>query len=171
VASACSNACDYEGETAADIYECLESGTSVVVQACADAGIGTVPTSESTCCPAADENTCVASAADLTAPPPCPEDYASNPDLSTEEKARCGWKDFKEKSEDNAALVAVIVVVVVVAVLFLAYKCCCRESEDTDSRSRDVEKGAAAEAQENEQERRKKLKDRLAEIRGTVEDP
>lgn len=60
-ASDCSNACGFEGQTAADVYQCLEDGAPVVVEACEDAGIGPVPTSESTCCLVADEDTCVGS--------------------------------------------------------------------------------------------------------------
>ncbi len=63
--SYCSNKCGYEGETTADIYQCLEDGASVSTDACVAAGIGTVPESESTCCPSADEETCQMSAAEI----------------------------------------------------------------------------------------------------------
>jgi hypothetical protein len=171
-ASDCSNACGFEGETAADVYRCLEDGAAVAAEACVDAGIGAAPTSDSTCCPAADVDTCVASAAALTAPPPCPENYRSDPDLSAEEKARCGWAELEEKTEGNAAVVIVIVIVVALALLALAYKLCCSDSDDSDSNDSrgDVEKGAAVEAQENEEERRKKLEDRLAKVRDTIDE-
>ena len=47
----CSTACGYEGETADDVYRCLEDGSAVSTAACEAAGIGPVPDSESTCCP------------------------------------------------------------------------------------------------------------------------
>ena len=48
---------------------CMEDGVNVAEDSCVRAGIGEAPSSETICCPAADEDTCEQSAAEVTAPP------------------------------------------------------------------------------------------------------
>lgn len=166
----CSNECGTTAVTADDYYTCEEDSAAVDTAVC-EAVLGAAPATETECCPAADEDYCEESDDDL-ADPPCPPGYATNADLSAEEKARCGYAEIVVKAKDNAAVVIVIVIVVVLALLVLAYKLCCSDSDDSDSNDSrgDVEKGAAVEAQENEEERRKKLEDRLAKVRDTIDE-
>jgi hypothetical protein len=151
----CSIACDFAGEFAADVYQCLEDGAPVSADACVAAGIGAVPTSESTCCPAADPTTCEQSDAEVTAPPPCPDNIADS-ELSTKDKARCAVAALKEKL--GAGVIVVIVIVIVAVLLCLVYKLCCGDGDDTGS-TNDVEKDAP------EPERRQDLEARLAKVR------
>jgi hypothetical protein len=77
-------------------------------------------------------------------------------------------EELEEKTEGNAAVVIVmtVTVVVVLALLALACKLCCADSDDSDSNDSrgDVDKG------ETEEERRKKLEDRLAKVRDTIDE-
>ena len=118
--SECSTACTFAGEVAADVYQCLEDGSPVSAESCVVAGIGAVPTSESTCCPAADPETCEASDAEVTAPPPCPDGNIADSELSTKDKARCAVAALKEKL--GAGVIVVIVIVIVAVLLCLVYK-------------------------------------------------
>jgi len=158
--SECSTACTFAGESAADVYQCLEDGSPVSAESCVDAGIGAVPTSESTCCPAADPETCEASDAEVTA---CPDNIADS-ELSTKDKARCAVAAIKEKL--GAGVIVVIIIVIVAVLLCLVYKLCCGDGDDTGS-TNDVEKDAP------EPESRQDLEARLAKVReqqqGTLE--
>jgi len=166
----CSNECGTTAVTADDYYTCEEDSAAVDTAVC-EAVLGAAPATQTECCPAADEDYCEVADDDIV-DPPCPPDYATNADLSAEEKARCGWKKLDDKTKGYAWVVIVVVVVVVVVLLVSAYKLCCSDSDDSDSNDSrgDVEKGAVVEAQENEEERRKKLEDRLAKVRDTIDE-
>jgi hypothetical protein len=149
----CSTACGYEGETADDVYRCLEDGSAVSTAACEAAGIGPVPDSESTCCPPADEDTCDPSDTDLTEK--CPEGWATDDSLSAAEKAEC----LKEDPESLLIVVIVIVAALLVAA-FVVKKMCCGEDDAKDTAStNDVQEDAPA------SDRRADLEKQLAQVR------
>jgi hypothetical protein len=166
-ATDCSAACGYEGEEADDVYQCLEDGSPVATAACEAAGIGPVPTSTSTCCPPADEETCTPSDEMIT--DPCPEGWETDASLSATEKAVC-------LIEEEGIAVGVIIVIVIVGLLLvscLVYKLCCGDAEakyDTKEK-KGVDEDAAAQSLENEEERRKQLEGRLATVRDGLGEP
>ena len=65
-ARGCSQMCGAEEVTARDAWLCMEDGVDVAEDSCVSAGIGEAPSSETFCCPAADDDTCEESAEEIT---------------------------------------------------------------------------------------------------------
>jgi hypothetical protein len=162
--AACSAACGYEGLSVADVYACQEDGASVAEDSCVSAGIGAAPSSETTCCPAADEATCEQSAAEVTAPPaPPPIFECADSDLTSQEILDC----VKEETGLSGSAIAGIVVGIA-AGLALAVYCICKfvcgggEEEASKAPAGDVEAGG------DDGERREVLEKRLAHVRNQM---
>jgi hypothetical protein len=159
--AACSAACGYEGLSVADVYACKEDGVSVAEDSCVSAGIGAAPSSETTCCPAADEDTCEQSAAEVTAPPPAPPlSGCADSTLTSQEKLEC----VKDTTGLSGGAIAAIVVGIA-AGLAVAVYCICKfvcgggEEEAGKAPAGDVEAGG------DDTERRDVLEKRLAHVR------
>jgi len=157
----CSNVCGTEAVNMNDAYTCEEDGAAVDTASC-EPVLGTVPSTQTECCPAADEDFCEQSDEAITEPP-CPPDYATNPDLTKSEKLECGLAELDEKTDGNAVLFVAVGLVIGVALLCLVYRLCCGDSDD-DSGDTDVEKGEGG----KDDERIANLEQRLAVVRDGI---
>ena len=162
--AACSAACDAEELNVPDVYACQEDGASVAEASCVSAGIGAAPSSVKFCCPAADEDTCEQSAAEVTAPPAPPPIFdCADSTLTNQEKLDC----VKEETGLSEAAIAGIVVGIA-AGLAVAVYCICKfvcgggEEEAGKAPAGDVEAGG------DDTERRDVLEKRLAHVRNQM---
>jgi hypothetical protein len=159
--AACSAACDAEELNVPDVYACQEDGASVAEASCVSAGIGAAPSSETTCCPAADEDTCEQSAAEVTAPPAPPPIFdCADSTLTSQEVLDC----LEDETGLSGGAIAGIVVGGLVAVIGGVYCICCRGGEEEASKAPagDVEAGG------DDTERREVLEKRLAHVRNQI---
>ena len=156
--------CGAEEMTARDAWLCMEDGVNVAEDSCVRAGIGEAPSSETICCPAADEDTCEQSAAEVTAPPAPPPIFdCADSTLTNQEKLDC----VKEETGlETGALIGIVVGIVVG--LALAVYCICKfvcgggEEEAGKASAGDVETGG------DDTERREVLEKRLAHVRNQI---
>ena len=116
---ACDAACGYVGLAVSDVYACQEDGVNVAASSCVGAGIGAAPETDTECCPAADDETCEKSAAEVTAPPPSVADVCAG--LQGQEALDC----VAEETGVSAGAIVGILVAVVVVGFVLAY-CFCK---------------------------------------------
>jgi hypothetical protein len=126
----CSTACGYQGLSVADVYACQEDGVNVAEDSCASAGIGATPSSTTRCCPAADEETCSQSAAEVSAHTIYPRlsldaVSASVPNISDEDQVQQSGSAF-----------AIVLVVLVVLVAICGCRKFWRTKEDAASTKR-----------------------------------